>query len=158
MIAVMSFTIINLIWIGLASYLIVRLPRCKSIPRVGTMFIILLLVLQIINSLFLLKEVIAKKNIIRDVENNKNRVDTNKATLGNLHSLLMTDFWHQILTLLIVIVLYYVILKTIYTCENSVIPSNLVWAFLIVTVLKYGIISVVKPSVDNKILLYAIAN
>lgn len=158
MIAVIIFTVINLIWIALASYLVVRLPRCKSIPPVGKMFIILLLILQIVNSLFLLQEIIAKENLMRDVSNNKTKVDSNKTTLTNLNRLLMTDFWHQILTLLIIIVLYYVIFKTIYTCEHSIIPSKLVWIFLAVTVLKYGMVSVVKPSVDNKIMLHALAN
>lgn len=157
MIAVIVFTVINLIWIALASYLVVRLPRCKSIPPVGKMFIILLLILQIVNSLFLLQEIIAKENIMRDVKS-KTKVDSNKSTLDNLNRLLMTDFWHQILTLLIIIVLYYVIFKTIYTCEHTVIPSNIVWVFLVITVLKYGMVSVVKPSVDNKIMLQAIAN
>lgn len=158
MIAVILFTVINLIWIGLASYLVVRLPRCKSIPQVGKIFIILLLILQIVNSIFLLQEIITKENIMRDVEKNKNKVDSNKSTLSSLNRLLMTDFWHQILTLLIIIVLYYVIFKTIYTCEHTVIPSNVVWAFLVITVLKYGMVSIVKPSVDNKIMLQAIAN
>lgn len=158
MIAVILFTIINLLWIALAAYLVVRLPHCKAIPYAGKVFIMLLFVLQIINTAFTLFQTLTKENIIRDVTNVKSKIDSNKTTLGSLNSLLMSDFWHQILNLLIMIVLYYIIFRTIYSCEQSVIPSNLVWGFLIVTVLKYGIVSIVKPSVDNKMMLHALAN
>lgn len=157
MIAVILFTIINLLWIATAAYLIVRLPQCKSIPKFGKVFVILLLTLQIINSAFSLYRILKKENIIRDVENVKNEIKSNKTTLTNLNSLIMGDFWHQILTLLVIIILYYIIFRTIYTCDKNVIPSNVVWGFLVLTIIKYGSMSIVKPSVDNKLILHALA-
>lgn len=158
MFAVILFTIINLLWIALAAYLVVRLPQCNSIPYVGKIFIMLLMMLQIVNTAFMLFQTLTKENIIRDVTKIKSRIDSNKTTLTSLNSLLMSDFWHQILNLIIMIVLYYIIFRTIYSCEKSVIHPNLIWVFLVLTVIKYGINSILKPSVDNKIMLHALAN
>ena len=110
---VLAYTIITLLWIALAAFVVLRIPRCKTLKKSLQIFIIIFLVLQILIVGHQLYDLLVKENIIQITTKVKTSILSDNATLSSLSNLLVSSQWFNLLTLVMTIVLYYIIFKSI---------------------------------------------
>ena len=154
---IILYILMTLIWMSLAAFVIIRVPKCKTIPKLAQVFVIIFLLLQIFARGQNLYEVLVKENIVNITSVAKSQVVTDTNTLQNLSKLLMSSHWFNILSFVLMIVLYYIIFRAIYQCNEKVIPPKLIWSFVIVTIILHFVESTARSNVDNKILLNSMA-
>lgn len=154
---VFMYIMITLVWMALTAFLIFRMPKCTTIPKSGKIFVIVFLVLQLFVNGQQLYEILVKENIIYQTAS-KNNVVTDKNTLTKISKLLISNQWFIMLSLCLTIGLYYILFNAIFQCNDKVISKQLIWAFLLTTVVQYLVVSTIKVTTENKLLLSAMAN
>lgn len=154
---VVFYSLVALAWVAMAGFIIIRVPKCKSIPKSAQVFVIIFLLLQIFIQGQHLYEVLSKENIISVTKPLKTQVVSDTTTLNNLSNLLLSSYWFNILTFLLMVVLYYIIFKAIYQCNDQIIPPKLIWSFVVTTIVLHFVSASVRSTIDNKILLNAMA-
>jgi hypothetical protein len=154
---VLAYTIITLLWIALAAFVVLRIPRCKTLKKSLQIFIIIFLVLQILIVGHQLYDLLVKENIIQITTKVKTSILSDNATLSSLSNLLVSSQWFNLLTLVMTIVLYYIIFKSIQKCGERNLDKRLIWSFMILTVVQYLYTSTLKSRTENKLLIQAMA-
>lgn len=154
---VLFYAVVTLLWIALAAFIMIRVPKCKNIPKSGQVFVIIFLLLQISISGHQLYKILVKENVIKISNTIKTSVVSDKETLNSLSNLLLTTQWFNLLSFVLMIVLYYIIFKAIYTCSERIIDSKLMWTFVIITIVQYLTATTIKSTTENKLLVSAMA-
>ncbi len=154
---VLFYATVTLIWIALAAFIIIRVPKCKTVPKAGQIFVIIFLLLQVFIHGHQLYETLVKENIIKITNTLKTSIVSDKETLNSLSNLLLGSQWFNLLSFAFMVVLYYIIFKAIYKCSEKIIDTKLMWAFVILTIVQYLTAATVKSTTENKLLLSAMA-
>lgn len=154
---VLTYTIITLLWIALAAFVVLRIPRCKTLKKSLQIFIIIFLVLQILINGHQLYDLLVKENIIQIASKIKTNIISDNVTLQSLSNLLVSSQWFNLMTLIMTVVLYYIIFKSIYQCGERNLDKRLIWSFMILTVVQYLYTSTLKSRTENKLLIQAMA-
>lgn len=152
------YTLLTLVWIALASFIVLRIPKCKTLNKSLQMFVIVFLVLQIFIQGHQLYDTLVKENVIQ-VSNKQqsNNIISDKNTLNSLSNLLLSSQWFNLLSLLLTVVLYYIIFNAISRCGEKQLDKRLIWGFLISTIVQYLFMAILKSKTENKLLLSAMA-
>lgn len=147
-----------MVWIALASFIVLRIPKCKTLNKSLQMFVIVFLVLQIFIQGHQLYDTLVKENVIQ-VSNKQqsNNIISDKNTLNSLSNLLLSSQWFNLLSLLLTVVLYYIIFNAISRCGEKQLDKRLIWGFLISTIVQYLFMAILKSKTENKLLLSAMA-
>lgn len=153
---VLFYATVTLLWIALASFIIIRVPKCKTIPKAGQVFVIIFLLLQIFIDGHQLYEILVKENIIK-MTNSKTHIVSDTDTLNSLSKFLLSSQLFNLLSFLFMVVLYYIIFKAIYQCNEKIIDPKLMWTFVILTIVQFLTAAAVKSTTENKLLLSAMA-
>lgn len=154
---VLFYATVTLLWIAFASFIIIRVPKCKTVPKAGQVFVIIFLLLQIFISGHQLYEILVKENIINVTNSNKNNIVSDKETLNSISKFLLSSQWFNLLSFVFMVVLYYIIFKAIYKCSEKIIDSKLMWTFVILTIVQFLTAVTVKSTTENKLILSAMA-
>jgi hypothetical protein len=154
---VLFYATVTLLWIALAAFIIIRVPKCKTVPKAGQIFVIIFLLLQVFIHGHQLYEILVKENIIKITNTLKTSIVSDKETLNSLSNLLLGSQWFNLLSFAFMVVLYYIIFKAIYKCSEKIIDTKLMWAFVILTIVQYLTAATVKSTTENKLLLSAMA-
>jgi hypothetical protein len=154
---VLFYATVTLIWIALAAFIIIRIPKCKTVPKAGQIFVIIFLLLQVFIHGHQLYEILVKENIIKITNTLKTSIVSDKETLNSLSNLLLGSQWFNLLSFVFMVVLYYIIFKAIYKCSEKIIDTKLMWAFVVLTIVQYLTAATVKSTTENKLLLSAMA-
>lgn len=154
---VLAYTIITLLWIALAAFVVLRIPRCKTLKKSLQVFIIIFLVLQILINGHQLYDLLVKENIIQIASKIKFNIVSDNATLQSMSNLLVSSQWFNLLTLIMTIVLYYIIFKSIQQCGERNLDKCLILSFMVLTVVQYLYTSTLKSRTENKLLIQAMA-
>jgi len=154
---VLAYTIITLLWIALAAFVVLRIPRCKTLKKSLQIFIIIFLVLQILINGHQLYDLLVKENIIQIASKVKTNIISDNATLQSLSNLLVSSQWFNLLTLIMTVILYYIIFKSIHECGERNMDKRMVVAFMIITIIQYLYTATLKSRTENKLLIQAMA-
>lgn len=157
-ISLMLFILITLIWVGLASFITIRIPACQSVPLGARMFVMAFLTMQIITQLYNLYSTMTEQHVITTTNHKSTKVNTDKETVNAISKYLMFSFWFFIAIFIITIFIYYILFKTIFSCKDNVIPKNIFWVFLIATALQIAGASIIKTMTKQKLMMNAMAN
>lgn len=154
---VLTYTIITLVWMALAAFVVLRIPKCKTLNKSLQVFVIIFLVLQIFINGHQLYDLLVKENIIQIADNYKKNIISDIPTLNSLNNLLVSSQWFHLLTLVLTVVLYYIIFRAIHHCGEKNMDKRLIWSFLGVTIAQYLYTAMLKSKTENKLLLSAMA-
>lgn len=154
---VLFYATVTLLWIALAAFIIIRVPKCKTVPKSGQAFVIIFLLLQIFIHGDQLYSTLVKENIIKLTNSAKSNIVSDKETLSSLSNLLLSSQWFNLLSFILMVVLYYIIFKAIYRCSEKIIHTKLMWAFVIITIVQYLTAATIKSTTENRLLLSAMA-
>lgn len=146
-----------MVWIALASFIVLRIPKCKTLNKSLQIFVIVFLVLQIFVQGHQLYDTLVKENIIQITSKYKFDIISDKNTLNSLSNLLLSSQWFNLFSLLLTVVLYYIIFNAISRCGEKQLDKRLVWGFLIATIVQYLFMATLKSKTENKLLLSAMA-
>lgn len=150
------YILATLVWLGLAAFFVVRIPKCDNVPVGARIFVMVFLIFQIITQAFQLSEILKKKSLIVKT-NYKTNVNTHKNTIGEVNNLLMTYTWFYISMIILLVFIYYIIFKSIYTCKNNIIPKEFFWGFIIATAAQISLMSIVKTCTEKDIMMNALS-
>ncbi len=156
-VSTLFYIIVTLTWVAIASFIIIRVPKCKTVPQSAQVFIIIFLLLQILSNGHQLYEILVKENIIHLSNTNKTNIVSNKETLTSLSNLLLGTQWFNLLSFIFMIILYYILFRAVQKCNEPVIGGKLLWSFIIVTMVQYFSAATMKSTTENKLLLSAMA-
>lgn len=151
------YILVTLLWLGLAGFFVVRIPRCETVPVGARIFVMVFLIFQIITQIVNLSEIMQKKRLVTKTSY-KTNINTNRSTLDDVNKLLLTYSWFYVSMIILLVFIYFIIFKSIYTCENNIIPKEFFWAFIVITAIQIGLMSVVKTNTEKDVALTAIAN
>lgn len=151
------YTLLTLVWIALASFIVLRIPKCKTLNKSLQIFVIVFLVLQIFVQGHQLYDTLVKENIIQITNKINFNIISDKNTLNSLSNLLLSSQWFNLFSLLLTVILYYIIFNAIARCGEKQLDKRLVWGFLISTIVQYLYMATLKSKTENKLLLSAMA-
>lgn len=154
--SIIFLTIISLLWMAITSLILIRIPRCNTIPKPWKWFIAVFLILQIIKNGFQIYDLLVKENIIKQSSGSKQNIVIDKSILISMNRLSLVSFFYYLTSLFIMIFLYYIIFQSIFVCNDKVISNQLVWMFVVLTILQYGSITIAKPNVEQKLMMNAL--
>lgn len=152
------YIIVTLIWIGLASFITVRLPKCNTVPLYVRIFVMTFLIMQLVTQTYNLYSVLTEQHVVKQTNSKSILVNSNKDTVNTVSNYLLISFIYSVFLFVITVCIYYLLFKTIFMCKDNVVPKKLFWLFLSSTALQVVVASLTKTMTNHKLMMNAIAN
>lgn len=156
-ISLILYIIVTLLWIGLAGFVAIRIPGCKTVPIGARMFVVAFLIMQLITQAYNLYSVMTEQHVVKTSNSKTTRVNADKDTVNAVSNYLMISFWFSIFLFFITLGVYYFLFKTIFMCKETAIPRKVFWLFLSATALQVAVASMTKTMTNHKLMMNAMA-
>jgi hypothetical protein len=157
-ISLILYIIVTLLWVGLASYIVIRIPACKNVPIGARMFVMAFLIMQLVSQSYSLYSTMTQQHVVKTTNPKATYVNTDKGTVDTISNYLMISFWFSIVLFMITLVVYYILFKTIFMCKDSAVSKQVFWIFFSVTALQFAVASTTKVATNHKLMMNAVAN
>ena len=157
-ISLILYIVVTLLWVGLASYIVIRIPACKNVPIGARMFVMAFLIMQLVSQSYSLYGTMTQQHVVKTTNTKATYVNTDKDTVDAISNYLMVSFWFFIILFVVTLAVYYIMFKTIFMCKDTTISKQVFWIFFSVTALQFAVASTTKVATNHKLMMNAVAN
>lgn len=156
---VLLYTILTIAWIGMAVFITMRVPKCTNMSSGWKVFIILLLAVHIVTQLHNMYTILQAHKI-----SNSNAVSTRSSSVltttaaKQTSNVLMGSMWFLVILTVLMLVLYFMVFKNIYYCDDDLISKRTFWIFLALTLIQGMFSSSAMSSATHSLMIYSHAS